>query len=346
MHPVRHPTARRSTAEFLRPPRRFVLKWSLVLSVTQGSGFSHGDRLQKTGTRAAARKTKRGPQMSELVPGSLPGDRNDVAGCMRPTTRNPRTSLRTKSIGLMTKARYRVEIKQFLGHCDNQPSLRVQTQRDDETLARHFNTIIFRSHGISDAEQTLVGLTHFDARFFSRIGTEALPKAVRSPRGWRRLALLRSRKACALGHDGLEGGRARASTHGSLSCTALVQLLQGQRDAQPQTKGRTSVDLRTVPLLERASCASRPDVGCPLHAARVGLPRLSEGESGWLVNVKVLSVVLSDVTCGCCESRCTHLPCLRMGAALLLRSLLHLAKTRGDCSARKVTSVELVFFLL
>ena len=80
-----------------------------------------------------------------------------------------------------------------------------------------------------------------------------------------------------------------------------MQSLQAQRDAQPQTKGPTSADLRSVPLLDRASCAGRPDVGCPLHAARVGIPRLSEGQSGWLVNVEVFSVVLSDVTSGCCE---------------------------------------------
>ena len=143
--------------------------------------------------------------MSELVPGSVRGDRNDVAGCMRPTTRNPRTSLRTKSLGPMTLARHRVEIKQFFGHCDDQPSLRVQTQSCDETLARYFKTLFFLGHGISNAEQTLAGLTHFDARF-SRIGTEALPKAVRSPRGWRRLALPRSRKACALGWRVVERG--------------------------------------------------------------------------------------------------------------------------------------------
>ena len=241
--------------------------------------------------------------MAELVPRSVRGDRNDVAGCMRPTTRGPRTSLRTKSIGPMTLARHRDEIKQFLGHCDDQPSLRVQTQRSDETLARLFKTLFFLGHGISNAEQTLAGLTHFDARF-SRIGTEALSKGCAQSRRVASVGsspLSQSLCSWALGHDGLEGGRARASTHGSLSCTALVQLLQGQRDAQPQTKGPTSVDLRTVPLLERASCASRPDVGCPLHAARVGLPRLSEGESGWLVNVEVLSVLLSDVTSGCCE---------------------------------------------
>ena len=86
----------------------------------------------------------------------------------------------------MTVAIYRIEMKQFSG------------QWGDEKLARHFNTLFFRGHGISNAEQTFAGLTHFDARFL-RIGTEALPKAVRSPRGWRRLALPRSRQAWALG---------------------------------------------------------------------------------------------------------------------------------------------------
>ena len=56
------------------------------------------------------------------------------------------------------------------------------------------------------------------------------------------------------------------------------------------------------------------------------------------------------IVCLCFKSasRCTHLPCLRMGAALPLKSLPHFAKTRDDrsrdCSARKVTSVELFFF--
>ena len=56
------------------------------------------------------------------------------------------------------------------------------------------------------------------------------------------------------------------------------------------------------------------------------------------------------IVCLCFKSasRCTHPPCLRMGAALPLKSLPHPAETRDDrsrdCSARKVTSVELVFF--
>ena len=193
---VRHPTARRSTAEFLRPPTALRAKVESrpvsdagLLTLSRRPLAEERDERQHARRSACCRWRSSCPDpCAEIATTSQVAADDSWA----------QDFIEDQSLGPMTLARYRVEIKQFLGHCDNQPSLRVQTQRGDETLARHFNTLFFRGHGISNAEQTLAGLTHFDARF-SRIGTEALPKAVRSPRGWRRLTLPRSRKACALG---------------------------------------------------------------------------------------------------------------------------------------------------
>ena len=77
---------------------------------------------------------------------------------------------------------------------------------------------------------------HFDLRC-SRIGTESLPKAVRSLRGWRRLAL----GTWALGHDGLVDCPARSAAH-----VSLEEPKQAQRDAQRETKGLALADYGSV----------------------------------------------------------------------------------------------------
>ena len=144
--PVRHPTARRSTAEPLGASKALRAKEE-SRSVTD-AGLLTLSRRPLAEERDTSGSTQDKARAADGGARAQIRARRSQRRCrLRPTTRGPRTSLRTKSLGPMTLARYRVEIKQFLGHCDNQASLRVQTQRGDETLARNFNTLFFRARG-------------------------------------------------------------------------------------------------------------------------------------------------------------------------------------------------------
>ena len=157
----------------------------------------------KTATRAAARKTKRRSQMSVFVPGSLRGDRNDKT--IPPALRRPA-----------------------------QPPSSASSSVRRGAGAQHQRALLPGPRNLESRTDTCG--VHARRPSFSPFGTEALPKAARSTGGWRP-ALSQSLGTWALGHDGLEDGRTRASARGSLLCAVPVHQLQAQRDAQPETKG-------------------------------------------------------------------------------------------------------------
>ena len=145
--------------------------------------------------------------------------------------------MRTESIGPVTLATYRAEESNSLATgmtsqaCEFKP--RVATKRWRATSRRSS----FEPRDLECGTDTC-GIDALRRSFFTHRHGGAPPRLCSVHEGgvgW--LFPAHAKLVLLGGHDGLEGGRARASTHGSLSCTTLAQLLHAQRDAQRQTKG-------------------------------------------------------------------------------------------------------------